>query len=105
MLDIVDISSGLKEKGVIIVNSRRAPEEIKSNFGNKWRVAVVDATTIAREVIAVPIVNTTMLGAIVRATNIVRLSSLEEPLRHRFGERAGGNLEACKRAYEQTLIA
>ncbi len=105
LLDVVDIGSGLKEKGVIIVNSKRAPEEIKSKFGNKWRVAVVDATTIASEVIGVPIVNTTMLGAVIKVTDMVRLSSLEEPLRERFGERGGGrNLEACKRAYEQTTI-
>ena len=105
LLDVVDIGSGLKEKGVIIVNSKRAPEEIKSKFGNKWRVAAVDATTIASEAIGVPIVNTTMLGAVIKVTDMVRLSSLEEPLKERFGERAGGrNLEACKRAYEQTTI-
>jgi len=106
LLDIIDVSSGLKDKGVIIVNSRRAPEEIKSSLGNKWLVAAVNATTIASEVIGVPIVNTTMLGAVIKVTDIVRLSSLEEPLRHRFGERAAGrNLEAYQRAYEQTLIA
>jgi pyruvate ferredoxin oxidoreductase gamma subunit len=106
LLEVVDVGSGLKKKGVIIVNSRKAPQEIKSNFRNKWRVAAVDATTIAREVIGVPIVNTTMLGAIIKVTDIVRLSSLEEPLKHRFRERgAGRNLEACQRAYEQTSIA
>ena len=106
LLDIVDISSGLKEKGVIIANSRKTPEEMKSNFDNKWMVATIDATAIAREVIGVPIVNTTMLGAIAKVTNMVRLDSLEEPLKHRFGEEAGKrNIEACKRAYEQILIA
>ena len=106
LLDVVDISSGLKEKGVIIVNTKKTPEEIKSKFGNKWPVATVDATTIATETISVPIVNTTMLGAIIKVTDMVSLSSLEEPLQHRFGERgAARNLEACQRAYEQTTIA
>jgi pyruvate ferredoxin oxidoreductase gamma subunit len=106
LLNVVDVSSGLKKKGVIIVNTKKAPQEIKSNFGNKWRVAAVNATAIASEVIGVPIVNTTMLGAIIKVTDMVRLTSLEEPLRHRFGERgAGRNLEACHRAYEQTSIA
>lgn len=105
LLSIVDISSGLKEKGVIIVNTKSTPEEIKSRFGNRWSVATIDASAIAIKTIGVPIVNTTMLGAIVKVTGVVKMSSLEEPLKHRFGERAGRNLEACKRAYEMTVIA
>jgi len=105
LMKIIDVTSGLKDKGIIVVNSKRTPQEIKSDFGNKWQVAVVDATAIARETIKVPIVNTTMLGALVKATSIVRLSSLEEPLGHRFGDVAWRNFESCKRACEQTLIA
>jgi pyruvate ferredoxin oxidoreductase gamma subunit len=105
LLSIVDISSGLKEKGVIIVNTKSTPEEIKSRFGNRWSVATIDASAIAIKTLGVPIVNTTMLGAIVKVTGVVKMSSLEEPLKHRFGERAGRNLEACKRAYEMTVIA
>ncbi len=105
LIGIIDVTSGLKDKGIIIVNSKRHPQEIRSALGNKWQVAAVNATAIANESIGVPIVNTTMLGALAKATNIVRLSSLEEPLRHRFGERAARNFEACRRAYEQTLVA
>ena len=105
LLRIVDVSSGLKEKGVIIVNTKSTPEEIKSRFGNRWSVATIDASAIAIKTIGVPIVNTTMLGAIVKVTGVVKMSSLEEPLKHRFGERAARNLEACKRAYEMTVIA
>jgi pyruvate ferredoxin oxidoreductase gamma subunit len=105
LLSIVDVSSGLKEKGVVIVNTKRTPEEIKSLFGNRWSVATVDASAIAIKTIGVPIVNTTMLGAIVKVTGVVKISSLEEPLKHRFGERAGRNLEACKKAFEMTVIA
>jgi pyruvate ferredoxin oxidoreductase gamma subunit len=105
LLGIINVTSGLKDKGIIIVNSKRTPQEIKSVLGNKYRVATVDATTIAKETIGVPVVNTTMLGAVVKATGIVKLSSLEEPLQHRFGKGAARNFEACKKAYEQTLIA
>jgi pyruvate ferredoxin oxidoreductase gamma subunit len=104
LLSIVDVSSGLKEKGVIIVNTKKTPEEIKSRFGNRWSVATIDASAIAIKTIGVPIVNTTMLGAIVKVTGVVKISSLEEPLKHRFGERAGRNLEACKKAFEMTVI-
>jgi len=105
LLDIVDISSGLKQQGVVVVNTKKTPADIKSKLENMWRVATVDATAIAIEVINVPIVNTTMLGAIVKVSRAINLSSLEQPLINRFGERAGErNLEACQKAYEQTLI-
>ena len=104
LLSILNVSAGLKEKGIVIVNSKAAPEKVKSLFGNKWTVAVVDASAIAIETIGVPIVNTTMLGAIIKATDIVKMSSLEEPLKHRFGNRAKGNFEACRKAYEKTVL-
>jgi Pyruvate/2-oxoacid:ferredoxin oxidoreductase gamma subunit len=45
-----------------------------------------------------------MIGSVLRATDMVKIASLEEPLRHRFGQRAGGNLQACRKAYEATLL-
>jgi pyruvate ferredoxin oxidoreductase gamma subunit len=105
LLDIVDVTSGLKDSGTIIVNTKKTAQEIKSKFGDRWRVAVVDASTIARETIGVAIVNTTMIGAILQVTGMVNMDSLQEPLIHRFGARAGSNLQACKKAYEATLVA
>jgi len=105
LLGIIDVASGLKESGVIIVNSKRTPQQIKSILGGKYRVATVDATAIAKEILGVAVVNTTMLGAVVKATDIVRLTSLEEPLKHRFGKGGTRNIDASRKAYEQTLIA
>jgi len=105
LLNIMDVSSGLKGKGIIVINTKSTATEIKARFGNKWTVATVDAASIAVETIGVNIVNTTMLGAILRATNIVKIDSLEEPLKHRFGNRAAANLESCKKAYEKTSMA
>jgi pyruvate ferredoxin oxidoreductase gamma subunit len=105
LLDIVNVTDGLKDSGTVIVNTKKTPQEIKARFGDRWKVAVVDASTIARETIGVPIVNTTMIGAILRATDMVSMASLEEPLKHRFGARWGSNLKACQKAYETTLTA
>ncbi len=33
------------------------------------------------------------------------MESLEGPLKHRFGGKAAGNFDACKKAYEKTVIA
>ena len=105
LIDIVNVTAGLKDDGIAIVNSKRTPQEIKTKLGNKWGVATVDAISIARKTLGVPIVNTTMLGAIVKVTNLVDMNSLEEPLKHRFGNRASNNFDACKQAYEQVISA
>src|SRR5512136_3338526 len=105
LLKIMDVTSGLRDNGVIIVNSKMPVAEVKAQFKGKWPVAVVDASAIAVETIGVNIVNTTMLGAILKATDVVSMESLEEPLKHRFGGKASGNFDACKKAYEKTVIA
>ncbi|MCX5998591.1 MAG: 2-oxoacid:acceptor oxidoreductase family protein [Chloroflexi bacterium] len=46
LLSIVDVTSGLKDKGTIIINSKLTPAEIRTQFGYKWKVATVDATSI-----------------------------------------------------------
>ncbi len=104
LLHIVNVTSGLKEKGVLIINTRRPLQDIESEFGTERQLAIVDATRIARELLGVPIVNTTMLGALLRATGVVKLESLFEPLRHRFARLAERNISAMKRAYEETVV-
>ncbi len=101
LLDIVKVTSGLKDNGIAIVNSKNPPQKIKAKLGNKWKIATVDATSIALQLLGVPIVNTTMLGAVVKLTNIISVDSLEEPLKHRFGKQAERNFKACQQAYEK----
>ena len=104
LLRIVDVTSGLKENGVLIINTRSSIQDIESEFGTKWRLAIIDATRIARELLGVPITNTTMVGALIKATGVVKLESLLEPLNQRFEHLAEKNINAMKRAYEETLI-
>ncbi|MFH0847375.1 MAG: 2-oxoacid:acceptor oxidoreductase family protein [Chloroflexota bacterium] len=104
LLRSVPVALGLKERGMLILNTRKSPEEIQHQFGGSLQVAVVDASKIAMEVLGVPIVNTTMVGALLKATGIVKLDSLLEPLQHRFGKLAGRNIDAMKRAYAETRV-
>ncbi len=104
LLSAIDATSGLKKNGRIIVNSRKSPEQLKSEFGFEWPVAAVDATKIARETIKLPITNTAMMGALERVTEVVKMDSLVEQLKERFGARAEANIEAMKRAYNETVI-
>jgi len=104
LLRVVNVTSGLNGKGILIINTKRTIREIASVLGDHWRLAVIDATQIARELLGVPIVNTTMLGAVVKATGIVRMESLIEPLKERFGRLSERNIKAMQRAFEETII-
>lgn len=104
LLRIVNVTSGLKEKGVLVINSGEPLRDMESRLGNKWRLAIIDATKIARELLGVPIVNTTMLGALLRATEVVKLESLVEPLNRRFGRLAERNISAMKKAFDETKV-
>ena len=104
LLPVGDVVSRLKKDGTAVVNTRKTNEEMRSEIDAK-RVATVNAMNIAKEVLGLPIVNTTMLGAMIKATGIVKLESLEEPLQERFGKVAAKNIEAMKRAYEETVVS
>lgn len=97
-------AADLKEHGLIVLNSNKPPEEVRREFGFKHRLALVDANTIAREVLGVPITNTTMLGALIRATEVVAVDSMTHPLHERFGPLAAKNFAALKEAYEKTVV-
>jgi len=104
LLRIVNVTSGLKANGMVVVNTKKQPEQIRQEFSINWSLATVDATKIARELLGVPIVNTSMVGALLRATGVVKLESLFEPLRQRFGRLGERNINAMKKAFEETIV-
>jgi pyruvate ferredoxin oxidoreductase gamma subunit len=102
LLKIASPQKGIKKGGVLIVNTGKTPDEIKKEFGYEgFRVATVDATKIAVEEIGRPITNTTMLGAMVKITGVIKPGSIEEPLTHRFGRIGARNLKSFQRAYSE----
>ena len=105
LLDVVDVCHGLKKGGVVVVNSTKGVDEVRASLGVSCKLAVVDATRIARECIGRPITNTTMLGAAIKATGVVDIDSLTEPLKHRFGRIAEKNINTMRRAYDEVQVA
>jgi pyruvate ferredoxin oxidoreductase gamma subunit len=104
LLGKINVTSGLKNGGWVVVNTRKTPEQIKSEFGIEFPVATVDANKIAREVLGVLIVNTTMLGAIIKVTGVIDKNSTHEPLNKRFGRLGERNIKAMETAYEQVAV-
>jgi len=104
LLEILDVTEGMKPGGALVVNSTFSAEELSTRFRFQGRLGVVDATGIARKLLGRPITNTTMLGALIRVTGVVDIASLSEPLKHRFGVIAAKNEEAMRAAYEQVAV-
>lgn len=97
-------TADLKPGGIIVLNSPNSPAELRREYGFRHTLAVVDANLIARQVLGVPITNTTMLGALIRATGVVKLESLVSPLKERFGPMAAKNINAMQEAYNRTVV-
>jgi len=96
LLEMVDVTKGLKKNSIIILNSHKCHK-----LGN-FKTFSVDATKIALDIFGKPIVNTVMLGAFVKATDIVTLKSVEVAIKERFEKDvANKNIKAVRRAYNE----
>jgi pyruvate ferredoxin oxidoreductase gamma subunit len=101
LIGMVNVADGLKPEGVLIVNTAKTAKEIAEITKFKGKIATVDGSSIAWKELGVPITNTTMLGALIKCTNAVKIESVKDPVDHRFGRIANKNLAAMKRAYDE----
>lgn len=83
LLDVIDVVEGLKKDGKVIVNS----EQEELGLETDAEIYTVNATKIALDVLGVPIVNTSMLGAFAAVTGEVSLKSLKNAVKKRFPEK------------------
>jgi len=99
LLETVNVASGIKDDGIIIINTKEKPEDLK--LDTKARVMTVDATKVAMDIIGLPIVNTVLLGAFAGATGEINVESIKKAVKDRFsGKVAEKNAQAIQKAYE-----
>lgn len=98
------VGDGLKHRGTVVLNTNLEPEEFKSTFPEAGKIAVVNATQIAIDVLGSPITNTAILGALVKATGVAKISTLEEIFKERFKAFAEKNVNTVNRAFNETTI-
>jgi 2-oxoacid:acceptor oxidoreductase gamma subunit (pyruvate/2-ketoisovalerate family) len=103
LLATVPVTDGLDEKGILIVNTPKEPkklkEELKMAEGTVW---TVPATDIAMRILGRFITNTAMLGVVARATEVVKMESIEKAVKERFpGPLAEKNMGVIKEAYKE----
>ncbi len=109
LLTSVDVTSGLKEDGAIIINSTKSPEEIRPLLkGYKGKVCTIDAKTISIETLGRYFPNTPMLGAVVKVSQVMDekefLEDMVESFKHKFAKRpevVEGNIKALERAMQE----
>ena len=100
LLPVVDVCAGLKKGGTVIVNTRKKKEELGLKAD---KVFTVDATAIAMKNLGRPIVNTAMLGAFLKVTNVVPLDALKRAIGQRFkAELAQKNSVAIEECFNAT---
>jgi len=105
LLKFPEVTGGLVRGGWLIVNTRRHPNELK--LGGDFNIATADATGVCSGlglvVAGLTVVNTAILGAFIRATEAVSMTSVEKAIRERFSRsKVDINLAAITETYEIT---
>ncbi len=108
LIGLVNVAEGLKNGGVIVLNTSLSPQEVREKLGigdKPVKVFTVDASRIAIKHFGRNIPNTPMLGALVKATGLVSLESIIRLTEERLGTKVADNIvqanvQAIKEAYE-----
>ena len=109
LIDVVDVTAGLKEGGALIVNTPRTPEEVKAGIPDfDGKVCTIDARTISEECIGRYFPNTPTLAAVVKVTGVMSdddfIADMEKTVSATFASKPQvieGNMNALKRAISE----
>jgi pyruvate ferredoxin oxidoreductase gamma subunit len=108
LLDAVNPTEGGKENTVYIINSTKAPGQIKKQLGlpASAKVMTVDATGITLEEFGQNRPNTPMLGAVARIFEDISVDAFIEHFRTKMGAKLPekvlqSNLNAIRRGFEE----
>lgn len=109
LISVIDVTSGLKETGAIIINTEKTPEEVKKYLkGYKGKVCTIDARKISEDALGKYFPNTPMLGAVVKVSGIMEpqkfVEDMKESFAHKFKtkpEVIEGNMKAIERAMQE----
>lgn len=109
LLRDVDVTAGLKKDGILIINSPKHPNELKLKR-NDIKIATADATKVALDLklrsAGLLVMNTPILGAVVRATQLgINLDDILNTIKKHFpGTNGERNAEGAKRTYDITVF-
>ena len=107
LLHSVDVTSGLKEDGAIIINTDKTPDEIRPLLnGFLGRVYTVDARKISVDALGKYFPNSPMLAAVVAVSNVMEKDDFIREMRtsyeHKFAKKPeviDGNMKALTETF------
>ncbi len=106
LTEVMDVTTGLKENGWIIINSNKSPSEF--SFSKDFQLACVDASRIATDLRlgskSAPIVNTAICGAFAKCTKLVSLGAVIEAIKEEVPVKADANQQAAEIAFNSIVI-
>lgn len=103
LLDTVDVFSGSTKETVVIINSDKNNwQKLTAKFKKLYFTA---ATEVALEIFGKNIVNTVILGAFAKHTNLVSLNSLKKAISEKFKDKGeeiiNKNIKAIEKIYNK----
>jgi len=103
LVEAIDVTEGLKDGGRILINSDKKPGDF--NLPDRFKVSTVNATEIAVQnklgTLAAPIVNTSIVGAVIRVLGLTKLESLLAAIGEAISIKPEANQKAAAEAYER----
>ena len=109
LLESVDVASGLKETGAIVINTTKSNYTIKQALSHyKGSIYKIDARKISMETLGKYFPNTPMLAAIVKVSKIMTdeefLADMVGSFKHKFAKKPEvieGNMKALEMALRE----
>ncbi|GEA13869.1 pyruvate ferredoxin oxidoreductase subunit gamma [Moorella sp. E308F] len=103
LLECTDVFAGLATGGTVLINADREKAAVRAL--DRARVYYLDATRLAREVLGVPIVNTTMVAALAGATGLLSLEAVEKAIAAVLPQGlAAQNIAVARQAYDLAKV-
>ena len=104
LLYTVDVFSGLRPDGYVILNTSKTYDELGlSDLAKRFRperLLTVPATDLALKHVGRPVPNVPLLGAFAAASGLISIDSVAAAIREKFsGKIAEGNIAAATEAY------
>lgn len=107
LLGVVDITEGLSDEGLLIVNTSMSADDVRKKINTTVKkLYTIDATSIALKHLGKNIPNTPMIGALVGATGMLDINLVAEDFREKFKKKfredvVEGNVNAILDAYKE----
>jgi len=110
LLCATDVTEGMTKDSTLVINTPRPPQDVKKDLGFEGKVITVDATKISIEATGVNKPNIPVLGAMMKATDAIKIESIENKIKQKFlkklgEEKTNATINAIRRSFNESKSA